>query len=67
MTPVSISEARDLGRGHGIDRLVIFAVSNDGKVAFTTYGKDRATCQALKRWAEHPMAGNVALDILQAE
>lgn len=50
MTPISISEARTLGESHGIDRLVIFAVNNDGKVAFTSYGKDRATCQALKRW-----------------
>ena len=66
MTPVSISEARDLGKLHGFDRLVIIAVNHDGHAAFTSYGKDKATCQALKRWVEHPMAEDVALDILQA-
>ncbi len=52
MSPVTIDEARTIGKVHGIDRLVIFAVNNDGKTAVTTYGKDRATCQALRRWIE---------------
>ncbi len=70
MTPVTVNEARDLGKSHGIDRLVIFAVNHDGKVAFTSYGKDRKTCQALKRWIEEDdqevAPTDVAISILNA-
>ena len=53
MTPVTIDEARTIGKVHGIDRLVICAVSDDGKTAVTTWGKDMATCRALRRWIEN--------------
>ncbi len=70
MTPVTIDEARDLGKRHGIDRLVIFAVNHDGKTAYTSYGKDRATCRALKRWIEEDdqecAPTDVAISILNA-
>ncbi len=49
---VSVAEARYLAQKHGIDRMVIIQVMDNGQCAFTSYGKDRKTCDAVRRWVD---------------
>lgn len=66
MTPATVSEARALGHKHGGDRVVIIQVNDDGRVAITTYGKDRSTCRALAAWADSDRALTLAAEIRDA-
>ena len=50
---VTISEARTLAKRHGIDRMIILQVCDDGNFAFTSYGKDRQICKALSRLVDN--------------
>ncbi len=52
MKSVSIAEARRLANEAGATRLLIVCLDDDGAFSFTTFGKTRAQCQALKEWAE---------------
>ena len=49
---VPIDVARSIGKEHKADRVAIFAIRDDGVYSITTYGKTRAKCDAMKRWAE---------------
>ncbi len=52
MNHVTVDEARALAKRHGIDRMLIVQVNDNGKIAFTSYGKNRQTCQALRELVE---------------
>lgn len=64
--PVSILDARNIGKRYALDRLVIVAVNNDGRSAITTYGKDKATCDALAEWAESDDGTDLLLAVHRA-
>jgi len=52
MKCVSIPEARRLANEHGMSKLLILGIDDNGNFAFTTYGKTKAQCNAMRRWAE---------------
>ena len=60
MKCVSISEARRLANETSAEKLLILAVDGKGNFAFTTFGKTKAQCSAMREWAESN-APNVAL------
>lgn len=58
-----IAEARRLANETGADKLLILAVDGNG---FTTSGKTKAQCAAMRRWAES-RAVNIALSMEEAK
>lgn len=62
MKCVPIPEARRLANETGAEKLVIIAVDGKGNYSFTTFGKTKAQCSAMREWAESN-AQNVALSM----
>lgn len=52
MKCVPISEAKRLANETGATKLLILGIDDEGNFAFTTYGKTKAQCQALAKWAD---------------
>lgn len=60
---VPIPEARRLANEHGATRFMIIAIDDDGHFAYTTFGRTKAQCAALKEWAEaHAVGIGIAMD-----
>ena len=60
MDCVPIPEARRLARETGATRLLILGIDDHGNFAFTTFGRTRAQCAAMGRWADRA-APSIAL------
>jgi hypothetical protein len=52
MKPVPIPTARKLATETGATRLVILGIDDNGVYAYTTFGKTKAQCDALRIWAD---------------
>lgn len=57
MKPVPIPQARQLANDYGMTRLLILGIDDNGNFAFTTYGRTKADCDALRRWADSHVPG----------
>jgi len=53
MTCVPIAEAKRLATDTGATRLLILGIDDKGNFAFTTFGRTKAQCEAMKAWADH--------------
>ena len=53
LTCVPIPEARRLANETGATRLLILGIDDKGNFAFTTFGRTKAQCEAMKEWADH--------------
>lgn len=62
MKPVPIPEARRLANEAGATRLMILSLDDEGTYSFTTYGRTKAQCKALGKWADNN-ATEIALRI----
>lgn len=49
---VPISEARRLAKKHGAAKLLILGIDDDGRFAFTTFGRTKKQCDQMRRWAD---------------
>ena len=56
MKAISINTARVLGNQSEAQRLAILAIDDDYRYSVTTWGKTRADCRAMRRWAESAKA-----------
>lgn len=63
---VSIPEARRLANEHGMSKLLIVGIDEHENVAFTTYGKTKDMCDAMRRWADKN-APYIALEMHEAD
>lgn len=54
MKPVPIARAREIGKHHDAERVVIFAIAADGQFSITSYGATRAICGRLGKWVDSP-------------
>lgn len=52
MRCAEISEARRLADKIGAEKLIILAIDGNGQFAFTTFGKTKAMCREMARWAD---------------
>lgn len=53
MNPVSVTQARIIGKAHGLTKLVIIAIDQDsGEFGITTWGRTKAECRELAAWSE---------------
>lgn len=50
MKPAPIKEAERIGKAAGADRVAVLMLDDSGTYAWTTWGRSRADCEALKRW-----------------
>jgi len=57
MKCVSIPQARQLANDHGMTRLLILGIDDNGNFAFTTFGRTKAQCDAMRRWADTHVPG----------
>lgn len=57
MKPVSISQARQVATDHNMTRLLVLGIDGHGNFAFTTYGRTKADCDAMRRWADFYVPG----------
>jgi len=48
-----IKEAERIGKAAGASRVVVLTLDDDGTYAWTTWGKDKRTCEALREWGDH--------------
>lgn len=62
MKCVPIPEARRLANETGAEKLMVIAVDGKGNYSFTTFGKTKAQCAAMRDWAESN-APDVALSM----
>lgn len=63
LKPVPIPEARRLANEHGASRLLILGVDDHGNFAFTTFGRTKKQCSAMRLWAEMAVPGiGVSMD-----
>jgi hypothetical protein len=53
MKPVAIEEAKRLANECGFTRLLILGIDDNDNFAFTTFGRSKKQCQAMKEWADH--------------
>lgn len=54
---VSIPAARRLANEHGMSKLIILGIDGRGNFAFTTFGRTKAMCDAMRRWADMKAPG----------
>lgn len=54
---VSISQARQLANDHGMTRLLILGIDDRGNYAFTTFGRTKKQCDAMRIWADRTVPG----------
>lgn len=52
MKPVPIPEARRLANETGATRLMVISIDDEGRYAFTTFGRTKAQCRAMASWAD---------------
>ena len=52
MKPVPIPTARTLANNADATRLLIIGIDDAGNFAFTTFGRTKAQCRALAKWAD---------------
>ena len=65
MQAISINAARTLGQKSGARQVVIIALDGDS-YGITTWGKTRAECQALAKWAEKKSTVSILQTIADA-
>lgn len=54
---VPIPEARRMANEHGATRLLILGIDDKGNFAFTTFGRTKAQCDAMRIWADRHVPG----------
>lgn len=52
MKVTPIKDAERIGTAADAVRVAILTLDNNGRYAWTTWGRSRADCQAMKRWGE---------------
>jgi hypothetical protein len=52
MKLIPIPTARSLANDAGATRLLILAIDDNGNFTFTTFGRTKAQCAALAKWAD---------------
>ena len=52
MKCVPIPEAKRLANESGATRLLILGIDDRGNFAFTTFGRTKAQCDAMRAWAD---------------
>jgi len=67
MKCVPIQEAKRLANEHGMSKLLILGIDDSGNFAFTTFGRTKAQCDAMRIWAERHAPGiGVMMDQAEA-
>ncbi|MCH9753255.1 MAG: hypothetical protein K0U61_13660 [Alphaproteobacteria bacterium] len=51
MSKVPIKTARELGQKHKHRGVVVITLWDDGRIGWTSWGRSKADCNALKNWA----------------
>ena len=57
MKCVPIPEAKRLANETGATRLLILGIDDHGNFAFTTFGRTKAQCDAMRIWADSHVPG----------